>query len=242
MAALPSAHSRRRPSRLLIWPPPHIITTFAMRLASLLGITAAVTLAALAFVGSSADAGTVPSSLVDSATLDSDILSELAASGRLPPGFVTTPGEYTNFKQYSKLFTLEPHFAVFQPEGTRLQYEKDDQGRTSVIKAINDKNEVVSETSVMYHPESGQIINVFVENYSQSGDVMSDSAGITFEYDEKTKTVRNYRIFTPRGMSVTYDGRLRFVLPPVNTKIPLNLQPWDGKEIRIVPAPDVTDV
>ncbi|RKP06377.1 hypothetical protein THASP1DRAFT_25284 [Thamnocephalis sphaerospora] len=245
-----------------------------MRVTSLLGITAAVTLAAFALAGSSTDAAIVPSSSSQPAAPEPSSSSQPTAPVPLSSGFVTAPDEYTDFKQYSKLFTPEPHFAVFQPEGTRLQYDKDEKGRTRVIKAINDKNDVVSEILVIYKWKSNQIDSVFIDDYSQTGSTLGDSAGITFEYNEKTKMVKGYDMFTPRGSAwvmTKYDldapprerpsgiaSVLGWFYSPAETRkelgkdiifrdlpygktMPLEMQPWDGKEVRLLPASGATN-
>ncbi|RKP05957.1 hypothetical protein THASP1DRAFT_25633 [Thamnocephalis sphaerospora] len=220
-----------------------------MRVTSLLGITAAVTLAALALAGSSADAAIIPSSS-----------SQPAAPEPSSSDFVTIPDEYTDFKQYSKLFTLEPHFAVFQPKGTRMQYDRDEKGRVRVIKAINSKNEVVSEMLVIHKLESDQIDSIFIEDYSQGGSTMSDSAFVTFKYDKETNMINHYGVVTPRGSAWTETEyvRRRKDDPPVEPEkepakfmyfldlgykktLPLKMQPWNGKEIKLLAAPDATN-
>ncbi|RKP06992.1 hypothetical protein THASP1DRAFT_31202 [Thamnocephalis sphaerospora] len=188
--------------------------TFTMRLVSPLGITAAVTLAALALVGSSANAAVAPPSS-----------PRPAAPEPLSSEAIILPREYTDFRQFSKLFTLQPHFAVFQPEGARLRYENDEKGRTSIIKAVDNKNGVVSEISAK--------------------DITSDSANIIPYYNADTGMANEYKIFTPRGglhVNPRNYMHMEFNWPYVRSELPSNLQPWDGKKIQLVPAPGATNV
>ncbi|RKP10085.1 hypothetical protein THASP1DRAFT_28132 [Thamnocephalis sphaerospora] len=205
----------------------------------LFNIAVVVTLASFAFVGFSASALFAPP-------------SSLRATVPEPPA--PSPAPVANatsiLRDYSSLFVLSPGFAIVQPEGTRLIYERDAQGRIRGVSACNTGRRVVLRASIEYNHDTDQIRYIFVGAHPRIGGAMNDSVFIKLEYDQDTGLVDSYEMDTAHGSAIaeaepTMDDfhPLRIFFSYMDEDLTLdNVRSWDGRGIPIMLASTVANL
>ncbi|RKP06378.1 hypothetical protein THASP1DRAFT_25285 [Thamnocephalis sphaerospora] len=170
-----------------------------MRLVSLLSIAAATTFAALTFFGPPASA-----------------CGNLRGAKPIPP----VKDQLVAFREYSRLFTIFPHFGLLQPEGTQPVYKNDTHGRVKGINFVSTKGVAVLKAQFEYRPvpntprprpkyspplvpEHTQILYAILRAYSGDGGSMLDYAYIRFSYDNRESPYESLAVSTPRGTART---------------------------------------
>ncbi|RKP08120.1 hypothetical protein THASP1DRAFT_30073 [Thamnocephalis sphaerospora] len=198
-----------------------------MRFTSFLGIAATATFAALAFIGSPANAVAVPPSSFQPADI-----------GSSSPESVSNKEEI--FKAFTSLLKLEPRIAIVQPKGVGLTHVVNDRGLIETISGTT-VNKELYKILVTYKENSEQISSFSIkvygpENKDDQNDVPIDVAVVAIKYDSNTGNARAYDVITSQGylMTEAREGYFKAILnsPTLGSYHELNIQPWDGKHIE----------
>ncbi|RKP05794.1 hypothetical protein THASP1DRAFT_32375 [Thamnocephalis sphaerospora] len=185
-----------------------------MRIVSLLNIAAAATLAVFIFLGSSASA-------TGAVSLNPAREAFRGRSRPIPP----IKDQLVAFREYSRLFTIYPHFGLLQPEETQVVYKSDTLGRVKSVDFVNADGVTVLKALLEYRPvldplnpsmsssysseipQYKQIQHVFLKAYPEAGGPMIDYAFIRFIYkDTAYNRYRNYNYDSGSGPSSDSDS------------------------------------
>ncbi|RKP05102.1 hypothetical protein THASP1DRAFT_33065 [Thamnocephalis sphaerospora] len=154
------------------------------------------------------------------------------------------------FKKFSNdAYQISPYFAIVQPEGTQVTYEKDSKGRIGRIEMHDAGKKLVRGADIQYYEDNKNdgVRYIFMTNYAPTG-APSNYAHILLDYDEESeRTVELYGQFTSTGGAMSQvskkdDGSYRadFILADENSTAELGpIQPWNGKEVWVVPASQI---
>ncbi|RKP04737.1 hypothetical protein THASP1DRAFT_33460 [Thamnocephalis sphaerospora] len=203
-----------------------------MRLIPTFGVTAVVTLAGTAFLGSFASALMGPPRFTLHAA---------------PSHAIASPEDLAILSDYcSSHVQIRTQFAVLQPEGTRPVYHQDDHGHVSSIDFLTAGDEIARKVEIMLSASSGRIYNLKVVDLAHD---KSHAATTTVEigYDDYNEKVIFYSIRTAKGVihahiqDANEYNDVSVTLRPARRAFMLGgVQSWNGLRLPLAPGPVIT--